>query len=490
MTEELDYERIQHVVKKCFRYVTLSHVWGGKEPSFQDVNLAGSVWELDSSPLNEKLRQFCEVVRSRGYQWAWSDTCCIDKTNSTVLNQSLTMMYKWYETSSVTFVHLVDVMSPSALGDLTGSIWMKRAWTAQELLAAKAIRFYTRDWKPYLGDTRADHKKSPKIMQELADAIGIARTTIIAFNPDDLTVREKLRLASTRNATVEEDVAYSLIGLFKSDIIPRYGEGDAALGHLLEETVARLGEVTVLAWSGESSTYNSCLPAAIAVYRQPPHTLSAIENAKMEAEVSRLRRTLSREEAIQIYDKITDLPAAQFSNRRLRLPCIIFSVRKLDVQDFGRGREYRYRARVPGIGNVEFQTLDRLSQTDPHNLIFIHPWIRHLFDPLPGLRRTSMAHGDDDNDEGRSSSSGDRGSPASTPSIPESNIEPLTIMDDYTHTLKIVARLQHPFHALLLQQQSSGEFKRVAAEHEIIVPGIEPKFSFVRDFRAAVVDVL
>ncbi|KAF8545550.1 hypothetical protein OG21DRAFT_1429098, partial [Imleria badia] len=248
MTEKLDDERIQRVVEEYFLYVMLSHVWQGKEPSFQDVNLAGSVSQLDSSPLNEKLRQFCEVVRTEGYRWAWSDTCCIDKTISTVLNQSLTMMYKWYEAAASTFVLLEDVDSPSALGNLTGGKWMTRAWTAQELLAGKVIRFYDRNWKLYLGDTRSNHKESPEIMQELADAIGVARQTIISFNPDDLTVRARLRLASTRNATVEEDVAYSLIGMFRSDIRPHYGEGDAALGHLLEEIVARSGEVAVLSW--------------------------------------------------------------------------------------------------------------------------------------------------------------------------------------------------------------------------------------------------
>lgn len=113
-------------------------------------------------------------------------------------------------------------------------------------------------------------------MQELATAIGISHNTIVNFNPDDLSVREKLRLASTRNATVEEDVAYSLIGIFKSDIIPCYGEGDAALGHLLEEIVARSGEVTVLNWTGRSSPYNSCLPVALAAYHKLPRTSPAL----------------------------------------------------------------------------------------------------------------------------------------------------------------------------------------------------------------------
>ena len=127
MMEKLDDEHIQRVVVEYFRYVMLPHIWQGKEPSFQDANLAGSVLRLDTSPLNEKLRTFCEVIGTEKYRWAWSDTCCIDKTISTVLNQSLTMMYKWYEAAASTFVFLDDVDSLLPLGSLADSRWMTRA---------------------------------------------------------------------------------------------------------------------------------------------------------------------------------------------------------------------------------------------------------------------------------------------------------------------------------------------------------------------------
>ncbi|KAF8554959.1 hypothetical protein OG21DRAFT_967167 [Imleria badia] len=484
MTEELDDERIQRVVVKYFRYVTLSHVWQGKEPSFQDVNSAGSVLGLNSSPLNEKLRQFCEVVSKEGYRWAWSDTCCIDKTISTVLNQSLTMMYKWYEAAASTFVLLEDVDSPSALGNLTGSRWMTRAWTAQELLAAKVIRFYDRNWKPYLGDTRSNHKESAEIMQELADAIGVARQTIIDFNPDDLAVRARLCLASTRNATVEEDVAYSLIGIFKSDIRPQYGEGDAALGHLLEEIVARSGEVTVLAWTGNSSSYSSCLPATLAVYSRPPGASPATNYAEMDALVAVLRNSLPQTDAIPIYDRVIRLPPARFANRRLYLPCVIFAVKRLGVHHFGGGRNYRYRARVSGIGDVEFQTSDLLSTTEPRKLIFVHPWIRDLYDPLDGFSWGSTD--EEDEEEDVSDPETDAGS---APSSPLAAV-PAVTMDDYTRALRMIARLQQPFHVLVLQKQTNGELKRVATEHEIVLPGIDRRINFARDIRTEVVEIL
>ncbi|KAF8554957.1 WD40 repeat-like protein [Imleria badia] len=484
LTEGLDDELIRRVVIKYFRYVALSHVWQGKEPSFQDVNLAGSVSQLDSSPLNKKLRRFCEVVSTEGYRWAWSDTCCIDKTISTVLNQSLTMMYKWYEAAASTFIYLEDVDALSALGNLKGSRWMTRAWTAQELLATKVIRFYDRNWEPYLGDTSLNHKESPEIMQELADKIEVASKIITAFHPDDLSIREKLRLASTRNATVEEDVAYSLIGIFKSDIRPHYGEGDSALGHLLEEIVARSGEVTVLAWTGKSSAYNSCLPATLAVYSRPPGSSPATNDAEVDTRVAVLRNSLPQTDATSIYDRVIRLPPARFANRRLHLPCIIFTVKKLGIQNSGGGREFRYRVRVSGIGDVDFQTADHLAPTEPRKLIFVHPWVRDLYDPLDGFDWENPDSEDEDEDV--SDPETDAGSAPSSPLV----AVPAATMDHYTRALRMISRMQQPFHVLILQKQINGEFKRVAAEHEIILPGIDCRINLAKDVRTAVVEIL
>ena len=490
MSEALDDKRIQQVVEEYFRYVTLSHVWDGQdEPSFQAVKSAESVRNLASSPQNDKLRRFCEVVSGDGYRWAWSDTCCIDKMINAVLNQSLIMMYKWYEASAATFAHLADVDSLSSLGSLKDSNWMRRAWTGQELLAPKVIRFYDRGWKPYLGDTRPNHKESPEIMQELADAIGIARETIISFNPGDLTVREKLRLASGRNATLEEDVAYSLIGIFKSDIMPRYGEGDAALGHLLEEIVARWGEVTVLAWTGKSSSYNSCLPTTLNVYSQTPRTSLAIEGAEMDERLAALRTSVSKAEATRIYAQVTRLPQAGFASRRLHLPCIIFAVQELTVRDFGHGHENHYRARVSGIGVMKFQTSDRLSLTEPRRLILVHPWIRELSGPVHHDGFT-WGHTTDDHEHKPYPEARAEADSIMSPWPSPLPVPLATTMDDYTRALQLIVRLQQPFPALMLQRQLNGEFKRVAAEHEITVPGIERSINLTRDLCVAVVDIL
>ncbi|KAI6019084.1 hypothetical protein EDC04DRAFT_2576156 [Pisolithus marmoratus] len=213
---ELDNEWIQQVVASFFGYMMLSHVWQGNKPSFQDINIAKSMWNLPDTSSSDKLCNFCKETCRLGHNWAWSDTCCIDKATSSTLVQSLTFMYKWYMNLALTLIFLADTVHLSKLGDLTCSLWMTQAWTLQELLALKVILFYDSRWKPYLADTVMNHKESPEIIQELAKAITIPCGTITTFSPDDLRVCEKLHLASMCDATVKEDIVYSVIGIFKS----------------------------------------------------------------------------------------------------------------------------------------------------------------------------------------------------------------------------------------------------------------------------------
>ncbi|KAF8124549.1 hypothetical protein EV363DRAFT_1132057, partial [Boletus edulis] len=153
------------------------------------------------------------------------------------------------------------------------------------------------------------------------------------------------------------------------------------------------------------------------------------------------------------------------------------------VQNTGSGLETRYRARVSGIGHVEFQTSDSLSLTEPRRLFFVHPWIRDLRDPLDS---STWGYTDDDEHDSDSDPETATRSPPTSPS----QVVPAATMDDYTRALRLVVRLQQPFHALLLQQQPNGEFRRIAADDEIIVPGLEPSIKFARDIRTEVVEIL
>ena len=493
--KKMDRAQIRQSVAKYFKWIMFSHTWEGKEPTLKDVNLVDSVWSLDESPLNEKLRQFCKTAREDGHRWAWSDTCCIDKDTSAILSQSLISMYTWYEKAAETLVYLADVLSSAELDDLalTKSRWMTRAWTLQELLASKVVRFYNRDWKLYLNDTHANHKESPAIKKELANAMGVAPETITSFQPEDLGVREKLRLASTRNATVEEDIAYSLIGIFSSDIVPRYGLGKTALGHLLENIVARTGDVTVIAWTGKSLAYNSALPASLAVYSQVPYTPLPMEGDELDTCVEQLRTQYSPADTLTFYSRVIRLPRATFSNRCLQLPCIAFYVAKVGVQELDSSRGNLYRATVSLLGSVEFRTVDAMPLKKPRTLVFVHPWLRDLRDPLDGSISDDEPEAESDvgsSDEAESKShagSGD-GTDDSEPASPLP-AQPLVRVDPSTLALRLIAQLGRPFNALLLEKQSNGQYKRVAAENEIIVAGV-PYQTNPKDIKARVLEIV
>ncbi|KAG2749037.1 hypothetical protein P692DRAFT_201656133, partial [Suillus brevipes Sb2] len=196
-----------------------------------------------------KLRSFCKTARGAGYNWAWSDTCCIDKHINVELQESVNSMFIWYHHSALTIVYLSDVPPSSKSGALTKSAWNTRGWTVQEFIAPKVILFYQSNWTLYLDDRTSNHKDSVAIMQELKDATGIDRSAVVAFRPGMDGAREKLHWASTRVTTRQEDIAYSLFGIFDVRLSVDYGEKqDKALGRLLQEIVARSGDITGLDW--------------------------------------------------------------------------------------------------------------------------------------------------------------------------------------------------------------------------------------------------
>lgn len=62
-------------------------------------------------------------------------------------------------------------------------------------------------------------------------------------------------------------------------------------------------------------------------------------------------------------------------------------------------------------------------------------------------------------------------------------------VDDYTRALQMLARLGQPFNALLLVRQPNGEYKRVAAENEIVVSGLGTDIN-LKNIQAKVLEIL
>ncbi|KAF8551792.1 hypothetical protein OG21DRAFT_1512329 [Imleria badia] len=449
MSTELDINRIKKVVERYFRYVMFSHTWEGKEPTFQDLS-EKPVYELDPHPLKRKLRCFCETVRDdpEGYLWAWSDTCCIDKTIDTVCQKSIRSMYNWYKESALTIVLLADGSTTS----LKNNRWMTRAWTLQELLSPRFIRFYNRNWQLYLGDARPNHKASSHIMGELAEAIDVAVDTLLDFSPASLSIRAKLRLASTREATEKVDIAYALIGIFSSDLIPVHRDPEDALGLLLQEIVHRERDAkAVLDWIGKSSQFNSCLPAQISAYKVSLHSPPPIPENVMKARIAELRTVFPLErDVITFFETLSALGSIlDFTHRRLSLPCLTFSVSvdtaRPDEASSASGQSVVYQAHAEALGQLEFKTSYTTFETKDE-VVLVYPWIRDLLAQI---------------------------------NLPGS--------DNYTLALRLLVHLEQPFRALLLVKQSVDTYKRVATDNEILIP--HRKVRSLKDIGAKVLDI-
>ncbi|KAF8546777.1 hypothetical protein OG21DRAFT_1039759 [Imleria badia] len=381
MTIDIDHARIEHEVAQHYRYAMFSHKWKDNEPLFEEV-IHIVVYDLEQSLTHHKLQMFCKTVRDAGLHWAWSDTCCINKADPSVLQEALVSMFQWYQASAMTLILLCDVSSPSLRGDLMGSIWNTRTWTFQEYHASKMVRFYNKDWTLYRNIDIPNHKESPEIISEMEVATGVSARALMALRPGLEDIREKLRLASTRQTTRIEDAAYSLLGIFSLSLPAVYGEGDKALGRLLSQLLTSSGDTSILAWTGKSGSFNSCLPAKIAVFNQLPtsHILRAITSAEVEVITAGLRASsVNLSLVTTLYDRLNELRIPLFAGKRMTLPCIAFKLGPLSVS---RGKSERaFRAQTAALGIVEIKTEEDLSRLD--SLYLVHPWIDFLLDRQP-----------------------------------------------------------------------------------------------------------
>ncbi|KAG1847709.1 hypothetical protein F4604DRAFT_1907669 [Suillus subluteus] len=414
---DLQMERIQDVVAMYFRYVMLSHRWEGTELSLHDIR-GKEVYELNLVGGIQKLQSFCTTARDKGYRWAWIDTCCIDQTNNVEVQQL--------------------------------------------------------NWSLYLGDRSPNHKDSLAIMQEMGDATGIDPQALVAFRPGMRDAREKFQWVSARVTTWQEDIAYSLFGIFGVNLPVIYGEKkQKALGRLLQEVVAQSGDISALDWVGQSSEFNSCLPADITSYKAPPCTLPSPSEDVIQASISSLRHVVAVDFVLKLYDLLDNLYAPRFANCRLHLPCIAFRVTAVKccrVQD-----QETYEFKADGLHDLLIITEDKLIQfSSPRptmqTFLLVRPWNRYLlelpdFAGSPGLAELPDVADDMQSEEGYSSApeSPLQDSPGEFPEVQESFDSELS-----DRALRLAAYLEQPFGAFLLAHQRGGEYKRFASDHDIV----------------------
>ena len=248
-------------------YAILSHVWDKGEVLFRDfeqgVERTREGWA--------KLDRACKLAANHGYEWVWIDTCCIDKSSSAELQESINSMYNWYAHANVCYAYLKDVpqqSDPTHSSKFEKSVWFTRGWTlrktrplhhghyriaplifVEELIAPSRVEFYSECWGKV--GTREDRRA------EIARITGIREEILEYEQFDDDLVFEKpmsnaaeiFSWAAHRKTTVAEDKAYALLGLLDINMPMLYGEGaNKAFLRLQDQILQRYGDQTLLLW--------------------------------------------------------------------------------------------------------------------------------------------------------------------------------------------------------------------------------------------------
>jgi hypothetical protein len=233
-------------------YAILSHTWEKDEISLQefqrltDPDFANdpktSIGKAKAGYI--KIRGCVELAVSKKIPYIWVDTCCIDKTSSADLMESINSMYQWYANSKACFAYLIDIKTHGWMNRRSSwmkSRWFTRGWTLQELIAPPAVKFYSRSWD--LLGTRESWSGL------LSNITGIQREVLETSDLSSASVAQKMSWASNRKTTRKEDMAYCLLGLFDINMPLLYGEGEKAFLRLQEHIAATSTDHSLFAWS-------------------------------------------------------------------------------------------------------------------------------------------------------------------------------------------------------------------------------------------------
>ncbi|GAP90934.2 putative vegetative incompatibility protein het-e-1 [Rosellinia necatrix] len=225
-------------------YAILSHTWGNEEVTFQQYLLATGpdaerYFHIKRRVGFLKIIGACERALADGLQYLWCDTNCIDKSSSAELTEAINSMYAWYRDSVVCYAYLADISGGSET--FAKSRWFKRGWTLQELLAPKKVVFFDAHWMAF-GDR---DNLSRSICEITRIHIGALQdhTTVPEYS-----IAQRMSWVADRVTSRQEDIAYSLLGIFDINMPLLYGEGNKAFLRLQQEIIKATDDQSILAW--------------------------------------------------------------------------------------------------------------------------------------------------------------------------------------------------------------------------------------------------
>ncbi|KXH68663.1 HET domain-containing protein [Colletotrichum salicis] len=253
-TDTLTLEEVSE--PSSIKYAILSHTWEDDEVTFRDFQNVERIRARHKSGFS-KIEKTCELARQRGLQYAWVDTCCIDKSSSAELSGAINSMFSWYRESTVCFVFLSDLPASERLIEQVGLTsvfpyaqktfaacrWFTRGCTLQEPIAPSEVEFFDSQWGWF--SRKAD------CPDKLGEITGIRRSVLeFSSNLRQTPIAVKMSWAASRKTKRAEDRAYSLLGIFNINMSMIYGEGSKAFRRLQEEISRETNDLSLFEWRG------------------------------------------------------------------------------------------------------------------------------------------------------------------------------------------------------------------------------------------------
>lgn len=237
-------------------YAILSHTWDeGEEVTFDNLKHGTGKKKTGYNKI-----RFCgQQAKLDGLQYFWVDTCCINKENSAELQKAINSMFRWYRNATRCYVYLSDVSirrketshwadliwkpfttqeASDPLAEYTWepafekSRWFTRGWTLQELLAPASVEFFSYECER-LGDKNS-------LEQMICKITNVPKLALQGASLSRFSNKERFSWIECRQTKVEEDKAYSLLGIFGVELPLRYNEGSANAFKRLEEEIDKL----------------------------------------------------------------------------------------------------------------------------------------------------------------------------------------------------------------------------------------------------------
>nr|POE98279.1 vegetative incompatibility protein het-e-1 [Quercus suber] len=213
-------------------YAIASHRWlAGTEAMWEDVQQQTNTGKAGY----QKVQGFVKYLKAQVplVKWLWIDTCCIKQQSDRELSEAINSMFQWYRDAEFCLAYLEDVTATNDSANFEGSVWFKRGWTLQELLAPAVVIFLTKTWQVLGHKGHGSYGRSGMPMQTGPSLEGcIAAITRIPAavlrdyeESRDLNSDEKMRWMADRDTTRGEDLSYCLLGILDVNMNIRYGDG-------------------------------------------------------------------------------------------------------------------------------------------------------------------------------------------------------------------------------------------------------------------------